>query len=208
MERTVTKKEAARIIRKKPMPKSLEKGFLHSGWEAHLDGVYARTAELFADHAGCAGALHSHLEQLLPCIACYEALQRITGSKEKALAFCDAWAFREIERMMPVARGLMKLGLYRLMPTLCGKLLHTMFGEAAGFRSREVPGGKKFSVDMTLCPYFETCRNYGCPELTRFFCESDDITYGNLHPRLIWARTQTLGTGGECCDFRLHLRED
>ena len=60
---------------------------------------------------------------------------------------------------------------------------------------------------MLVCPYFETCKKYGCPELTRFFCKSDDITYGNLHPRLVWHRTQILGTGGECCDFRLFIRE-
>ena len=208
MERTVTKKNAIRIIRGKPMPKSLEKGFVHNGWEAHLDGVYARTAALFADHAGCSKALYTHLELLLPCIAFYEAAQKVTGSKEKALAFCDEWAFREIEKMMPMARGIMKLGLYRLMPDFGRLMLNNIFGEAAGFRSREVPGGKKISVDMTRCPYYETCKKYGCPELTQYFCKSDDIIYGNLHPKLIWARTQTLGMGGECCDFRLHLKEE
>lgn len=33
---------------------------------------------------------------------------------------------------------------------------------------------------------------YGCPELTQFFCKSDDICYGNLHPKLVWARNKTL----------------
>lgn len=47
---------------------------------------------------------------------------------------------------------------------------------------------------------------YGCPELTQFFCKSDDICYGNLHPKLVWARTKTLGMGGDCCDFKLYMK--
>ena len=62
-------------------------------------------------------------------------------------------------------------------------------------------------LDMVVCPYFETCNKYDCPELTQYFCKSDDITYGIMHPKLGWGRTQTLGTGGNCCDFRHHLKE-
>lgn len=190
------------------MPKSLERGFRKKGWEAALPDVYARAAELFHENASTSKALYTHLQQLLPCIAFYEELLKRTGSREEALAFCEEWAFVDVEKMIPIARGFMKLGFYRLMPSLCEKMLHTMFGEEAGFQSREVPGAKKFARDMTVCPYVEICKHYGCPELTRFACQADDITYGNLHPKLVWARTQTLGTGGECCDFRLYLKED
>ena len=109
--------------------------------------------------------------------------------------------------MAGYARLLMKSGLYRLMPAMCSMMLDRMFGHSAGFDYRPVPGAPKFSVDMTRCPYVDTCVRYGCPELARISCQADDVTYGNLHPRLIWARTQTLGTGGSCCDFRLHLRK-
>ena len=208
MRNTITPKDAKKIIRKKPMPKALEKGFFHNGWENHLDRVYIRTAELFADNASASRALYTHLEQLLPCIAFYETLQEITGSKEFALDFIGKWAFVEAEKLIPIAQTIMKLGFYKKMPDLCEMLLHKMFGADAGFDSREVPGAKKFARDMTVCPYFETCKKYGCPELTQFACKADDITYGNLHPKLVWARTQTLGMGGECCDFRLYLKED
>ncbi|MBQ8201206.1 MAG: L-2-amino-thiazoline-4-carboxylic acid hydrolase [Clostridia bacterium] len=208
MRKTIAIETVKKSIRRKPMPKSLRKGFIASGWEGHLTGVYLRAAELFAEHADASPALHTHLEQLLPCIAFYETVKRITGSQEEAIAFFDKWAFIEIEKLMPMVRGVMKLGLYRLMPTACGWMLDRMFGEKAGFAYRAVPGGRKFSVDMIRCPYVEICRKYGCPEMAQFACRADDITYGNLHPRLNWARTQTLGTGGECCDFRLHLKED
>lgn len=35
-------------------------------------------------------------------------------------------------------------------------------------------------VDMTKCPYYDTCVQYGCPELCPCFCDSDDITCANL----------------------------
>ncbi|MBQ8554902.1 MAG: L-2-amino-thiazoline-4-carboxylic acid hydrolase [Clostridia bacterium] len=189
------------------MTKSIEKGYIAHGWSEHLPAVYARAAALFAENAQASRALHTHLEQLLPMIAFYESLRTVTGSREQALAFMDQWAFIEVEKMMKIARTVMKPGLYRLVPTVCGWMLDRLFGEKAGFAYRPVPGGRKFSVDMTRCPYVDTCARYGCPELTQFACRADDVTYGTLHPRLIWARTQTLGMGGECCDFRLHVKE-
>lgn len=205
--KSMNEKKAMKISRSMPMPRSLEKGFVASGWEKELPEVFRRTAELLNEHADAGSAMQMHLNQILPTIAFYEALLRITGSREAALGFMDRWVFVDIERMAVWMRRVMKLGLYRLMPAMGGLLLRHMFCEKAGFASRPVPDAPKFSVDMTRCPYAETCVRYGVPELTQYFCRSDDVTYGRLHPRLVWARTQTLGTGGECCDFRLHLKE-
>ncbi|MBQ8603343.1 MAG: L-2-amino-thiazoline-4-carboxylic acid hydrolase [Oscillospiraceae bacterium] len=36
--------------------------------------------------------------------------------------------------------------------------------------------------------------------MTHNFCDSDIYCYGNL-PGIKFERTQTLGTGGSCCDF-------
>ena len=47
---------------------------------------------------------------------------------------------------------------------------------------------------------------YGCPELCRCFCDSDDISYTGLHPKLIWERTMTLGRGNDRCDFCMKVR--
>lgn len=200
--------EIIRIIRKKPMPKALEIGFKSEGYEAELEKVYARAGELFEDNSDVSKAKRTHLEQILPCIAFYEALLRITGDKEASLAFFEKWALMKIEKMVPFVQKIMALGLYRSMPKICDKMLDKLFGEAAGFESREVPDSPRFARDMTVCPYFETCKKYGCSEITRFFCKSDDITYGKLHPKLVWGRTQTLGMGGECCDFRLYVKND
>jgi len=207
MRKYISPKAAERISRSMPMPASLVNGFRHNGWQDNLPRVYERAAVLLNEHRDASGALWMHLSQLLPTIAFYEAAQRITCSKKRALEFMEQWAFVKMEKMMPVPRAIMKLGLYRLMPTLCGLMLKKMFGHSAGFDYRLVPDAPKFAVDMIRCPYVNTCGQYGVPELTAFCCRADDITYGNLHPKLIWARTQTLGMGGECCDFRLHVRK-
>lgn len=207
MAKPVTPEKARKISRSMPMPKSLEKGFVRRGWTEELPGVFRRTAALLNEHGDASSAQQTHLNQILPTIAFYEAAKRLTGSREAALAFMEEWAFVEIARMAAMMRPLMKLGLYRLIPRLGPFLLRHMFCADAGFDSRPVPDAPAFSVDMTRCPYLDACTLHGVPELTQFFCRADDVTYGNLHPRLVWARTQTLGTGGSCCDFRLHVKE-
>ena len=62
-------------------------------------------------------------------------------------------------------------------------------------------------IDMIVCPYFSNCVKYGCTELGTAFCDSDDISYGNMHPKLFWGRTKTLARGNECCDFILEIRK-
>ncbi len=42
-------------------------------------------------------------------------------------------------------------------------------------------------------------------ELCHCFCDSDDITYDGLHPKLVWHRTKTLGRGDDRCDFCMKI---
>lgn len=58
-------------------------------------------------------------------------------------------------------------------------------------------------LDMIKCPYHIMTVRYGCPELCVCFCDSDDIAYGDIHPKLKWHRSKTLGRGNDCCDFSL-----
>ena len=66
--------------------------------------------------------------------------------------------------------------------------------------------GNEARFNMVRCPSWETCKRYGCPEITRAFCGGDDAGYGDLHPKLFWGRTKTIGKGGDCCDFLLQYR--
>ena len=169
-----------------------------------------RMAELREIYANASKAQQFHLEgQILPGIAVYQTLQAVLP-KEAALETVRgyiedrAWAMRKhILRLMKLP------GLYRLVPTLFAKGTRKFFGEAAGFSARELDVSRtSWRLDMLRCPYHDVCTRQGCPELCPCFCGSDDITYDNLHPRLRWRRTTTLGRGGSCCDFCLTLQED
>ena len=88
------------------------------------------------------------------------------------------------------------------------KISLNSFGTDAGFvYSFPETHGNEARFNIVRCPYFETCKRYGCPEITRCFCDGDDAGYGNLHPKLIWGRTRTIRRGGDCCDFLLEYKE-
>lgn len=194
-------------INKQKMTKSLKRHFIEKKYTDLLDKVELRSAELFEENSSANKFFQVHLNQILPCIAFYEVLQKELGNKDKAMQFFEDYAYDELEKYADILRKIMRMGMYKIAPFIFDNLVNKFFGPDAGFKSIKADGAKPFTLDMVVCPYFETCKKYGCPELTQYFCKSDDITYGNMHPRLVWGRTQTLGTGGNCCDFRLHLKE-
>lgn len=99
-------------------------------------------------------------------------------------------------------------GLYKKVPGIFSEQTPKLFGVTAGFAARDIQTtGGVWRIDMTKCPYHDASVYYGCPELCHCFCDSDDITYDGLHPKLYWHRTKTLGRGGDCCDFCLKLRD-
>ena len=63
------------------------------------------------------------------------------------------------------------------------------------------------SFDLTIrkCLWHDTCAACGCPEACRFFCECDNYSFGDLK-KVGFRRTQTLGTGGDCCDFHFYKK--
>ena len=61
--------------------------------------------------------------------------------------------------------------------------------------------------DMVHCPYNDACVRYRCPEIVRGFCDADDVCYGDIHPKIAWQRTKTLGYGFDCCDFKVRVKE-
>ncbi len=208
MDNQKTLKLAKRYIKKEPMPSSLKKEFKNNGLAEFLPDVYQRTAELIRNNEHASKAQMQHLEQILPCIAFYEVLLQKEGSQESALKIYEGWCFHKIEKIAKVIPVAMKIpGLYKKTPAIMKILLNKTFGKAAGFEYCEKQIENGFAADMLVCPYVVTCRKYGCPELAQFFCKSDDIMYGNMHPKLIWGRTKTLGMGAECCDFSLYIEE-
>ena len=169
-----------------------------------------RLAELREENAGATPEEKFHLEsQILPGIAAYQVLQTVLP-REEALATLHGYVEERAWKLRKGILGLMRIpGLWRRVPGLFAKGTRKFFGSAAGFAARELEvTGSVWRIDMTKCPYHDACVRYGCPELCPCFCDSDDITYGDLHPRLLWRRTETLGRGGGRCDFCLKIKEN
>ena len=167
----------------------------------------ARLEALRAENAGATKQKQRHLEsQILPGIAAYEALQRAMP-KDEALQTIHGYVEQRAWRIKKKLLKLMRIpGLYRRVPAIFADQTPKLFGKTAGFAAREIQtSGGVWRIDMTQCPYHDASVRYGCPELCHCFCDSDDITYDGLHPKLLWHRTKTLGRGGDCCDFSLKL---
>ena len=151
----------------------------------------ARLNVLLAENAGASKEKQYHLKrQSLPGIAAYETLQRVMP-KEEALQTVHGYVEHLARTSHKQLAALLHIpGLYRLVP---------------GVFVKSTRNGV-WRVDMMECPYHDTCTEYGCPELCRCFCDSDDISYTGLHPKLIWERSMTLGRGNDRCDFCMKVR--
>ena len=167
-----------------------------------------RLSALLAENADASKEKQYHLKrQILPGIAAYETLQRVMP-KEEALQTVHGYVERLARTSHKQLAALLHIpGLYRLVPGVFVKSTRSIFGPAAGFAPKELQTGNGvWRVDMMKCPYHDTCAEYGCPELCRCFCDSDDISYTGLHPKLIWERSMTLGRGNDRCDFCMKVR--
>lgn len=190
------------------LAKSLRAKFIANGMNDLLPQVEARTWELIADYPQARGQERKHLQDVLPCIAFYEALIERKGNRKLAFTICREWALSELDKSARMYRALMRFpGMYRMAPRIFDILIDRMYGIEAGFISPRVPDQKGFARNTIICPYLNACTKYDYPELTRIFCDADDICYDKMHPKLVWARTKTMGRGGDCCDFRLYVDE-
>jgi hypothetical protein len=174
------------------------------------DAAQKRYEDLLTENAGDSKALKPHtFRRIYPAIAAYEAFRAEGIESEKAVWYIREYFQRYAAKKVPhLQRMIRMLGLAKKIPKLFMKISVKSFGPEAGFKY-EFPEsrGNEARFNIVRCPYYETCQRYGCPEITRAFCDGDDAGYGNLHPKLIWGRTKTIGRGGDCCDFLLQYQE-
>ena len=149
-------------------------------------------------------------ERIYPSIALFQALADAGMEREEAAAFVTGYHRRLAERAAPLIRTVLKIpGLYRLVPKLFFDTALKHCVPEAGFLSENRFLSKtEMHFDMVKCPYQDSCVRYGCPELVKGFCDTDDICYGNMHRRLFWGRTKTIGHGDALCDFSLRITEE
>ena len=87
-------------------------------------------------------------------------------------------------------------GFYAIYSSVFLRIMRT----ADLWESEQSCGKGSFDVTIKKCLWHTACAENGCAELCRLFCDADNVTYGGLK-KIGFARTKTLGYGGDCCDF-------
>lgn len=174
-----------------------------------MDSAWERYNALCEENAAEPNAVQRHTRsRIYPAIAVFEALIKADISREEAAQLILDFYMHRAQKPARKIQSLLKIpGLYRAVPSLFLIGVKKMFGRDAGFQAKHYKAEKGcFRMDMVECPYLSICRKYGCTEIVPAFCASDDVAYGNMHPKLIWERTKTLGRGNDCCDFKLTVK--
>ena len=169
-----------------------------------------RYEELCTENSADSKALRAHTyRRIYPSIAVYESFKAEGVGPEQAAWYIREYFQQVAERAVPhIQRMIRFLGLAEKIPKLFTGISVRSFGTDAGF-VYEFPArkGNEARFNIISCPYYETCKRYGCPEITHVFCDGDDAGYGHLHPKLIWGRTKTIGRGDDCCNFLLEYKD-
>jgi hypothetical protein len=138
--------------------------------------------------------------RILPGLALYQTLLDQNHDRPKTLADVDL-LFRAafFAGMVPGIRILSRLPDPFPLVKLALQLMA---------RQEYLPGSVRvvedtqdcFAMNVYRCMIFDTLTAHGAPELTALFCNTDDWLAEEM-PNIRWERTQTLGRGGDRCDF-------
>ena len=138
------------------------------------------------------------VQTVLPRIALYKTLSKDSLSKEDVYAYMRKYMLDKVAAKKHASTAKMELvpGFYSIYSHIFLKIMRTTDLQES------VQSHTKDSYDVTITKglWHTACQENGCEELCRLFCDVDDVTYGGLK-KIGFTRTQTLGYGGDCCDF-------
>lgn len=137
-------------------------------------------------------------QTILPRIALYKALLGDGIPEADAYAYVQKYMLEKVavKKHKSVAGMEIVPGFYALY----SKIFLRIMRKTDLQESTQSHDKKSFDVTITKCLWHTACVENGCAELCRLFCAVDDVTYGGLR-KIGFTRTQTLGNGGDCCDF-------
>lgn len=135
---------------------------------------------------------------ILPRIALYKALNNYGFSMEDSNNHMKNYMLNYIAKSKH--NSMVKMEKVPGFYSLYSKMFLKIMRKTDLQQSKQKHDAKSFDVTITKCLWHQACVENECPELCRLFCDVDNITYGELN-KIGFARTQTLGYGGDCCDF-------
>lgn len=135
---------------------------------------------------------------ILPRIALYKALNNYSFSMEDSNNHMKNYMLNYIAKSKH--NSMVKMEKVPGFYSLYSKMFLKIMRKTDLQQSKQKHDAKSFDVTITKCLWHQACVENECPELCRLFCDVDNITYGELN-KIGFTRTQTLGYGGDCCDF-------
>lgn len=142
--------------------------------------------------------LKTLVQTILPRIAMYKTFFNEGFSKDETNKYMRKYMLEIIAAKKHSSMAKMEKfpGFYRIYSSVFLKIMSTTDLQV----STQNYGKDFYDVTITKCLWHAACVENGCEELCSLFCDVDDITYGGLK-KIGFSRTQTLGYGGNCCDF-------
>lgn len=209
--------EEKKIIKKKVLKTMKGKGFLkgkiaervsESELEEIWKDAHKRLAKMYADHMDLPDGVKTHTDGFIfPAAAVYLSLKKVKPDIAYDI-MKTAMAEKSQEEGRKFAKYMKIPGFAKFFLGMWDPISHKMFGESSGFKNVFYPKEKNcYKMDIIECPYHKYLSEQGCPELNILFCDNDVYMYGNL-PKLKFTRTQTIGAGGELCDFKMEFVKD
>ena len=168
-------------------------------WDTARD----RLREILSRYENISPKEQLHTDLIFPHIAVYKSL--LENHSGMAMEIMEKGEIAAAEKTVKLFKKVVKLPLGKAI-FLKGfaEVCKSGFGSDAGFRHAVNRADSKcYQMDVTACPYVKYCNAESCGELTRIFCDIDVYAYGYLDG-ITFERTQTLGTGGQKCDFHLY----
>lgn len=135
---------------------------------------------------------------ILPRIALYKALNNYGFSMEDSNNHMKNYMLNYIAKSKH--NSMVKMEKVPGFYSLYSKIFLKIMRKTDLQQSKQKHDAKSFDVTITKCLWHQACVENERPELCRLFCDVDNITYGELN-KIGFTRTQTLGYGGDCCDF-------
>lgn len=142
------------------------------------------------------------IDTILPRIALYKAMKNELD-KEKVYEYMQKYMLNVVAKEKHTSTAKMEKipGFY----SIYSKVFLRVVKKTDLWESTQEKGKDYFNVTMHKCLWHTACKENGCEELCRLFCDVDNITYGNLK-KLGFSRTKTLGYGNNCCDFHFYKK--
>ncbi|AQS11240.1 hypothetical protein CLOBY_33940 [Clostridium saccharobutylicum] len=144
------------------------------------------------------GQLETLKNSIIPRIALYRVLQEIPTYKELALQIVEKGFLQDLQRVVLSIQKMEESEHFF-------EIFRMNFSESLkcdNWESKIIQNDNNSMVFiMKKCLWYDTCIEMNCPEMCQMFCKGDIVCYGSIN-KITFERTQALGCGGECCDFK------